>query len=162
MTEKFWNDERCELCRALWSKGMSASAIAVEIGAPSRNSVLSKIHRSGWSGARSFRGPDGVNPEQAKRRAPQRRRTGHKFARKDAAPAAGDAPKLAPTLPEPSPMSATSFAPGGMKPLLQLNADECRWPIGDPRQPGFGFCAARRHNDRDPYCPAHNRVAYGG
>ena len=31
-----------------------------------------------------------------------------------------------------------------MLPLRQLRDDQCRWPIGDPREAGFGFCGRRK------------------
>ncbi len=38
----------------------------------------------------------------------------------------------------------------------------CRWPEGDPKQPGFGFCGAAREAselpfsaDPEPYCALH-------
>lgn len=34
----------------------------------------------------------------------------------------------------------------------------CRWPIGDPRSPGFTFCGC--DTARWPYCEPHARVAY--
>ncbi len=40
------------------------------------------------------------------------------------------------------------------KTLLELESDECRWPIGDPRKPGFHFCGAQQVLGR-PYCIEH-------
>lgn len=159
MAEKFWTEERCQICRARWAEGVSAAAIAVEIGAVSRNSVLSKVHRSGWPGLNSSSGPDSL--KGTKPRAGQRRRSGFKFPRKVAA---DGMPGVAPAvmLPPGSTASAMSFSDHGpdfRKRLLDLGAVECRWPIGDPHHPDFGFCSAPRQNDHDPYCRAHNRVA---
>lgn len=43
----------------------------------------------------------------------------------------------------------------------------CRWPIGDPTQPGFRFCDAPSHVTRGrkkvrSYCAAHCALAYEG
>uniref|UniRef100_UPI0022EB97CE GcrA family cell cycle regulator n=1 Tax=Falsiroseomonas oryzae TaxID=2766473 RepID=UPI0022EB97CE len=35
----------------------------------------------------------------------------------------------------------------------------CCWPIGEPGQPGFRFCAAEAITGK-PYCPEHAAVAY--
>lgn len=42
-----WTDERIERLKELWSKGMTASQIAEELGAVSRNAVIGKAHRLG-------------------------------------------------------------------------------------------------------------------
>lgn len=45
--------------------------------------------------------------------------------------------------------------------LLDLNEHTCRWPIGDPLKPNFGFCG--RHSiEGSPYCAAHHDRAYLG
>ncbi|MFC7498237.1 GcrA family cell cycle regulator [Enterovirga sp. GCM10030262] len=42
-----WTDERIERLKAMWSKGMTASLIADELGGVSRNAVIGKAHRLG-------------------------------------------------------------------------------------------------------------------
>ncbi len=42
-----WTDERIERLRALWTKGMTASHIAEDLGGVSRNAVIGKAHRLG-------------------------------------------------------------------------------------------------------------------
>lgn len=46
-----------------------------------------------------------------------------------------------------------------LKTLAELEAGECRWPIGDPRQEGFHFCGARQAEGR-PYCLAHWQLSF--
>lgn len=41
-----------------------------------------------------------------------------------------------------------------IKTLINLEACDCRWPIGDPRQEGFHFCGAQQALGR-PYCTEH-------
>jgi hypothetical protein len=43
--------------------------------------------------------------------------------------------------------------------LEDLKPHQCKWPIGDPAQPGFGFCGGRRAHGL-PYCEAHASTAY--
>lgn len=43
--------------------------------------------------------------------------------------------------------------------LVAVNAPPCRWPIGDPGEPGFRFCEAPAVEGR-PYCGAHSAKAY--
>jgi len=40
------------------------------------------------------------------------------------------------------------------KTLLELEAGDCRWPVGDPRHDGFHFCGAPQVLGR-PYCITH-------
>jgi hypothetical protein len=54
------------------------------------------------------------------------------------------------------PLRVTEDVP--RKRLLDLERHECRWPVGDPRQGAFGFCALPKAPDR-PYCDAHTRRA---
>jgi GcrA cell cycle regulator len=42
-----WTDERIERLKELWSKGMTASQIAEELGGFSRNAIIGKAHRLG-------------------------------------------------------------------------------------------------------------------
>lgn len=45
------------------------------------------------------------------------------------------------------------------KTLLELEANECRWPLGDPRQEGFHFCGAQQVLGR-PYCIEHWQLSF--
>lgn len=42
--------------------------------------------------------------------------------------------------------------------LLDLTAFTCRWPIGDPGEPGFHFCGAACPEHK-PYCAEHTMIA---
>lgn len=48
--------------------------------------------------------------------------------------------------------------------LMDLTLRTCRWPIGDPREPGFGFCgdpsADLCADPARPYCAAHAAIAF--
>lgn len=45
------------------------------------------------------------------------------------------------------------------KKLNDLDANDCRWPIGDPRQDDFHFCAAPKELGR-PYCAHHCALSF--
>lgn len=63
---------------------------------------------------------------------------------------------------QPRPAAATAKEPEPkMKTLVDLSANTCRWPIGDPREPGFHFCGAPAIPGK-PYCAEHAAVAYVG
>jgi hypothetical protein len=40
-----------------------------------------------------------------------------------------------------------------------LEANDCRWPIGDPRDADFHFCGAQQMAGR-PYCSHHWQISY--
>ena len=47
--------------------------------------------------------------------------------------------------------------------IMELTAHTCHWPIGDPKQAGFGFCGSEDGTSEPihrPYCGAHARLAY--
>ena len=45
------------------------------------------------------------------------------------------------------------------KRFIDLADDDCKWPVGDPLKPGFGFCALPRFPGR-PYCETCCQRAY--
>lgn len=65
-------------------------------------------------------------------------------------------------------VEATDIAPAQEQPRVHsvfgLERHHCRWPIGDPKQPGFGFCGRTAMTDEKgnykPYCAEHAAVAY--
>lgn len=48
----------------------------------------------------------------------------------------------------------------GAASILSVRRFDCRWPYGDPLQPGFSLCGCRVH--RGAYCAAHADLAYRG
>jgi GcrA cell cycle regulator len=60
-----WTDERIERLREMWTRGMTASQIAEELGAVSRNAVIGKAHRLGLQSR-----PSPVKPNEAPAPAP--------------------------------------------------------------------------------------------
>ncbi len=46
-----------------------------------------------------------------------------------------------------------------IKTMEHLEAGDCRWPIGDPRQAGFHFCGASQTAGR-PYCIEHWALSF--
>ena len=57
----------------------------------------------------------------------------------------------------PSPISRKN-APKGPT-LLVMTDRMCKWPIGDPKKPGFHFCGITV-DVATTYCPEHKAVAY--
>jgi GcrA cell cycle regulator len=55
--------------------------------------------------------------------------------------------------------NAKKASPKGPKTLINLERNDCRWPIGEPRHPDFHFCGAPKAAGR-PYCERHWRMAF--
>ena len=134
-----WTDARIEVLTKLWRDGRSASAIARELGGVTRNAVIGKIHRLGLSGraAPARPGSRRARTPKAERPAPRLRR----------APALRPWPVVA----EPVPLQGTAD-------IVSVGAHACRWPIGDPKAPGFALCGRRAV--RGAYCAPHGALAY--
>jgi len=45
------------------------------------------------------------------------------------------------------------------KTLLDLESNDCRWPVGEPRHPDFHFCG-KPHAPGRPYCQEHWNMAF--
>lgn len=149
----FWTDEKKAECKELLAKGLSGLQIAIELGAPSRNAVISLIHRSGWTGPNS-RGSSNQPPTN-KRKVPRKTQFNFKSPQTQANTQV-ETPPIDPTAPT---QYDVSFADTGPKILMELQAHDCRYPIGDPRKPDFCFCAATQFVG-SPYCAQHTRIAY--
>jgi GcrA cell cycle regulator len=61
-----WTDERIEQLKDLWSKGMTASQIADDLGGVSRNAVIGKAHRLGLQSRPSPVKPNEPAPAKGK------------------------------------------------------------------------------------------------
>jgi GcrA cell cycle regulator len=55
--------------------------------------------------------------------------------------------------------TAPTKKPARQKTLLDLEANDCRWPIGEPRSPDFHFCGKSQVPGR-PYCEHHWSMAF--
>lgn len=49
--------------------------------------------------------------------------------------------------------------PASPKTLATLEQNDCRWPIGDPKDAAFHFCGEQKLTGR-PYCQAHWQMAF--
>ena len=146
----FWTDERTERLKALWADGLSASKIADILGDISRNAVLGKVHRLKLPERRSFR-MSRVAANRKRVRQPRQ-----KFGAPRPALRVVANPKP-PTYQD----SAIWEAEPGIPPVPLLEAEDgmCRWPLGDPKQPGFGFCGAHQAPGLS-FCDRHARLAF--
>lgn len=182
-----WTDERVEKLQEMWAEGHSAAQIAKVLGGVTRNAVIGKVHRLGLSNrGASARLPDAVEvePETVVAEAPVE--SAAPTPAPAAAPVeiepeedeAEIAPEPAPTTRpvlrdalrrEPAPVSedrlevlsnAAEVEKSSRRvSLLDLTERVCKWPIGDPTEPGFHFCGLPSVPGK-PYCAAHVAVAF--
>jgi GcrA cell cycle regulator len=140
-----WTPERIEQLRACVGNGMTCSQIAAAIGV-SRNAVIGKIHRLGLSSGR----PAGAG---ARENCPPR-------ARHPRGPTQRRLLRLAYAhAPLDEIMSGVVVISTHPCSLVDIDAHQCRWPIGDPASTNFLFCG----NDAIAgltYCIGHARMAY--
>lgn len=137
MTATAWTDDRIDRLKILWLEGRTADVISRDLGCGiSRSAVLGKVYRLGLSAGRSTRIPKVSAP---KARTPVR--------------TAKSAPNRATTPPAPP------LAPyRGTRTILSVGRTDCRWPLGDPLQPGFSLCGGPVA--RGSFCVEHAEIAY--
>jgi GcrA cell cycle regulator len=137
-----WTAETIERLKALWAEGHSTAEIGRRMGI-SKNAVVGKAHRLNLPAR-----PSPIRREAVAGGAPRP-------AMPRAARPSGGAPRA--TLPV-APVAAP--APAVVRPFPRVSASRsCCWPIGEPGQNGFRFCAAEAIIGK-PYCPDHAAVAY--
>lgn len=167
-----WDEASERRLTELWGAGWSATLIGAEIG-QTRNAVIGKAHRMKLPRRRSS-----VNALERTHKAAAARSHGRRsqfgqpsgpgVLRRAAARAAGvsgavygGAPSTAvPAAREPGTAEERPrelFASTAAA-VVGLWRAECRWPIGDPKSPGFGFCGQAAEEGRS-YCAAHRQRA---
>lgn len=159
-----WTVERVNLLRNLWSAGLSASKIALELGDVSRNAVLGKVDRLGLAmrrrrsmskravmaadGTMAFAGPTSmrhhrppaplkVAPEKKQRKAYRRTK------------------KMPLSFSDLTSEQQAKAVPS----VYALKANHCRWPYGNPGDADFCFCGEEPEVGK-PYCSGHCEVAF--
>lgn len=158
MSQAGWTDERVEQLKKLWTDGLSASQIAKALGGVTRNAVIGKVHRLGLAGRAAPSRPVKRIPVAAP--APKPRivtPASPGLPPRTIAPlVAVAAPASALAAARPSPRTSGDVATVD---VLGLKPGMCKWPVGDPGSPGFGFCG-KHTADGKVYCEEHAAVAY--
>lgn len=167
---KFWTEERTAEAVRLFNDGLSANLIGDRLGA-TRNAVIGKLHRCGIR-------RHGMPIERKQREINTPKRNGGAVVaalkgrkeqeRKIALTATSTWGRRAViaraiALGELEPCEATDLPPEPPRPTVSLHdlqSHQCRWPIGNPGSPDFGFCGESIRDDSVPYCTHHCRIAY--
>jgi GcrA cell cycle regulator len=145
-----WTEQQDQYLRDHRGK-LSSSQIAAELGC-TRNSVLGRAHRLRLAPLRDT--PNGwreVNDVLAGRRMIRRL-----LAKAEAKPKQKQKPPVVVVIPPT--VDDTAIPIEQRKTFFELEAHDCRWPVGDPQEPGFFFCGAK--SECGSYCAAHHHIAY--
>ncbi len=148
-----WTDDRVSLLTKLWGEGHTAAEIAQKLGGVTRNAVIGKAHRLKLSNRASpIQQNKKVSPKPA---ANKNDKKPAKVVEKAKAPRVK---KVAP-----APIEHIQEEPiedrDDLYSLMELKPRMCRWPCGDPKEEGFGFCG-RNAMSGLPYCAEHAKMAY--
>jgi GcrA cell cycle regulator len=159
-----WNDERVELLKKLWNDGLSASQIAAELGAVTRNAVIGKVHRLGLSGRAKAPQPAQQRPRKAPSTTVATARPA--AARSIQAPQVrGNVALAAQPMMEAFIEVMPEIREDVVVPMsrrvriMELREAMCKWPMGDPMHADFVYCGADC-NFGTPYCTHHSAIAY--
>ena len=145
-----WDDSAIETLTRMWDDGHSASEIADKIPGSTRSGICGKVRRLGLS----MRKQRNLRP----RRIPANRPPPKPKAVRPVPPQ----PKSAALhiKPEPFvPLPEIEVPLAERRQLIDLEDDNCRWPIGDTGTPDFHFCNSTKYAGL-PYCENHARRAY--
>lgn len=142
-----WSVDEDETLVRLVVEGRAASYIAGKLGR-SRSAVCGRAKRKGLK----FKGGHSTGGKRAEGQAPKQRR-GHSLQ----AQYIEHRRVLLALVPNVLPEAEETTT--NLVDLTDLRQNQCKWPVGDPRRPGFGFCGASR-SPGFVYCGHHARRAY--
>ncbi len=152
-----WTEERVSELKKLWAEGHSASQIAKQLGGVTRNAVIGKVHRLGLSGRATPSRPVKRPPRLAR---PKPQVTTARTT--TTTPKTNDAPIQTPVRTPAKPavnVQPKRLGNGDMVTVMTVKDTMCKWPIGDPADPNFGFCG-HKTDGSSPYCTEHARMAF--
>jgi GcrA cell cycle regulator len=150
-----WTKEEDDLLKKLHiDQGLSASLIAAQLRGKTRNAVIGRIHRMKLP----RRGQaDNVAHMRRLIRSGKAKPNNYILSAKKAG-SETKAKAYAPRL-NPEPFNAPAVNEIPTRTFATLERGECRWPIGDPAQPDFGFCGCPAIPGQT-YCDNHRKRAY--
>lgn len=149
-----WTDEEDEELKRRWADGETSSQIREGMRLYSRNQVIGRLHRLGVTrGDRLMRTSPRPRTEPDRQPSPRVRQKVHPLLGYWTSGKTHQQPPqpVRDGLPTSLEMRCVSF--------MELTADNCHWPIGDPRDIGFAFCGLPAPGE-GPYCPVHRQLAY--
>lgn len=179
-----WTDERVDILKKLWGEGRTAAEIAKELGGVTRNAVIGKAYRLQLSERPS---PIKKNAKKAAAKTTKAAKPAKKVPAnsnkadlKVVAKAKPEAAAVASKKPVATPANESVVSKAAQTdtlsvvavdtisekdknrpriPLVDLEPNQCRWPIGDPKDGNFGFCGCKAEPG-SVYCAEHAAMAY--
>lgn len=140
-----WSDADVIRLKYLWQTGQTASQIAADLKC-TRNAVIGKANRLNLEPRKP------VGKRASPKRRPWAERKHWPSSRYKPGRKRSSKPKA-----ESQPLPVELVCPDAkMLSIMELSDHTCKWPIGDPKEPGFGFCGADKEADGTPYCAFHN------
>lgn len=157
-----WTDEKIDLLKKYWAEGKPASEIQDLIGHHSRSAITGKVHYLNLPkrSDSTFRNTASIRRKKEKKRAEAEGRAPR--------PSFNVVPYDRGPMKNPQPgIKVDRFQTDddvARKTLLELEPNDCRYPVGVPKKPGFGFCALPKV-PMSSYCACHtarcSRGLYG-
>lgn len=149
-----WDDRAIEALKKYWPTEMPASEIAEKLGATSKSAVIGKAHRLGLATRVVGKKPSAhhrkgqlaqvsYSPKVKAKVASAGGREAWVEQKMKAGPILKPIPEPRPRRDLPPLVARVSFD--------DLEAEHCRFPVGEPGRAGFGFCGEKRLPGR-PYC----------
>jgi GcrA cell cycle regulator len=164
-----WTEDRVTLLKRLWTEGLSASQIAKQLGGVTRNAVIGKVHRLGLAGRAAPSRPIKRISVPIARVRPVLADQAVAIAKAARAKTLASDGEVAEKLPPEAQVEAIVPKPVKPRPrvmrdgeiigVLQLGAHMCKWPLGDPGDPDFGFCGSQCGTTA-VYCEEHAAIAF--
>ena len=143
-----WTPEAEQQLRDLAATGLSARQIAIQMGAPTRNTVIGKANRMGVQLGikRGDSKPKIAASKPLRTEAPK-------------VNIRASAPKvnIRASVPVPKIIPIPVEIPADGVRLVDIGHGQCRWPLGDPKSADFCFCGV---NTTRTYCAEHHRIVY--
>ncbi len=147
-----WSEPDKAVIKEMWEASKSASTIAVYFKT-TRGAISGLCDRNGWKSphAQGERKPSPSRQDPSGRSRIEMRRGGKNYMHEI-------------TVADDDIIFSTAEFDAAIpveqrKTLKQLTDKTCKWPVGDPRDPGFFFCGAVQDGGYYPYCEFHHRAA---
>ena len=143
-----WNENKVNILKECWGKGLTASQIAVKIGdGVTRNAVIGKAHRLNLQTKTSSKKTVSKVKTENNNVEVKQQKLGSRVS------------KFKALLLDPS------FPPERPTKLLDLTDEHCRWPLGEKMKPATFFCGrkiveSKNSGKKLTYCALHLLYGY--
>lgn len=159
-----WTTERIDLLKGLWQSGASLVEMAEAIGGGlTKNAIVGKGHRLCLGNLSGFKTPPPVVINEVAPMVPllaeiKPQKISEQTFRLHAASVKTKCATLPDSLTNPVPKAPLVCERVSIWELTRR--DQCRWPLGDPKDEDFAFCGLRVADTTvTSYCPGHRQLS---